>query len=198
MATKLKTQISQESKPGHYAVAYINITAETFRALLDYDPESGIFRWRVNRGGIQMGAVAGTVSEKGYILILINGTKFRAHRLAWLYVYGAWPQDQIDHLNGDKRDNRIVNLRDVSQSVNLQNQTRARRDSTSGFLGVSWHKRKKHWEAKIKVNKRNHFLGYFDTAEAAHAAYLAAQMKLHPGDIRHLGNREQRRVTGKN
>lgn len=196
MAT-LKTQISQESKPGYYAVACTTITAETFRALLDYEPDTGIFRWRVSRRRIQMGAVAGSPNKDGYIRIMVNGMEFAAHRLAWLYVYGVMPQDQIDHLNGDKADNRIANLRDVPHCMNQQNQTRPPKNSTSGFRGVAWHKRDKRWQARIKVNGREQYIGYFETAEAAHAAYLAAKLQLHPGDIRHLGNCEQRRVTSK-
>jgi hypothetical protein len=163
-----------------------DITAETLRALLAYNPETGEFRWRVNRKGIQMGDVAGCVNSSGYTRIKVNGMEFVAHRLAWLYTHGTWPDHQIDHINGDKRDNRIKNLRDVSRSVNLQNQTRARRGSTSGLLGVSWHKHKEQWETKIMIDKRSQHIGYFHTPEAAHAAYLAAKLRLHPGDIRNL------------
>ena len=174
-----------------------NITVETLRAVLDYDADTGIFRRRVSRGNVEAGAVAGTVSEKGYICIMVNGTLFKAHRLAWLHFHGVMPQDQIDHLNGDKADNRIANLRDVPHCMNQQNQTRPPKNSTSGFRGVAWHKRDKRWQARIKVNGREQYIGYFETAEAAHAAYLAAKLQLHPGDIRHLGNCEQRRVTSK-
>ena len=163
-----------------------DITVETLRTLLAYDPETGEFRWRVNRKGIKMGDVVGCVNSSGYTRIKINGMEFMAHRLAWLYTHGMWPDHQIDHINGDKRDNRIKNLRDVSRSVNLQNQTRARRGSISGLLGVSWHKHKEHWEAKIMIDKRSQHLGYFSSPEAAHAAYLAAKLRLHPGDIRNL------------
>ena len=164
-----------------------NITIETLRCLLNYDPDTGIFCWRVQPSrNVKAGVVAGTVNHDGYIRIKIDGTLFMAHRLAWLYVYGAWPQDQIDHINGDKRDNRIANLRDVSRSVNMQNQVRAQKDNKSGLRGVSWNKNKKRWEAGISVNGRNEYLGSFDTTEAAHAAYLAAKLRLHPGDIRNL------------
>ena len=164
-----------------------DLTAETLRGLLDYDPETGEFRWRVSRGNrIKVGAAAGTVSSNGYVVIRINGMLFKAHRLAWLYTHGMWPDHQIDHINSDKRDNRIKNLRDVSRSVNLQNQTKPPKNNTSGFFGVSWHKRKKRWGAQIKVNGRKQHIGLFDTPEAAHAAYLVAKLRLHPGDIRNL------------
>ena len=163
-----------------------DITVETLRGLLDYEPDTGIFRWRVSRGGVEAGAAAGHINNRGYIRIMVNNSPFKAHRLAWLHFHGVWPQDQIDHINGDKRDNRIANLRDVSRSVNMQNQVRAQKDNKSGLRGVSWNKNKKRWEAGISVNGRNEYLGSFDTTEAAHAAYLVAKLRLHPGDIRNL------------
>ena len=163
-----------------------DITVETLRGLLDYEPDTGIFRWRVSRGGVEAGAAAGHINNRGYIRIMVNNSPFKAHRLAWLHFHGVWPQDQIDHINGDKRDNRIRNLRDVSASINTQNQTRPRKGNTSGFRGVSWYKRVKRWHAQIKVNGQKQHLGYFSSPEAAHAAYLAAKLRLHPGDIRNL------------
>jgi hypothetical protein len=174
-----------------------NITVETLRAVLDYDADTGIFRRRVSRGNVEAGAVAGTVSEKGYICIMVNGTLFKAHRLAWLHFHGVMPQDQIDHINRVRADNRIANLRDVPRCMNQQNQTRPRTNNTSGYLGVWWDKRDKRWKACISVNGRNQHIGCFSSAEAAHAAYLAAKLQFHPGDIRHLGNCEQRGVTSK-
>ena len=163
-----------------------NITVETVRAVLDYEPDTGIFRWRVSCGNVKAGAAAGSVRSDGYAVIKINGMQFMAHRLAWLYTHGVMPQDQIDHLNGDKRDNRIANLRDVSQFTNQQNQTRPRTDNISGYRGVSWERGNKRWRAQIRANGRLQYLGYFDCAKEAHAAYLAAKLQFHPGDIRHL------------
>jgi hypothetical protein len=164
-----------------------DITVETLRSLLDYEPDTRIFRWRVQPNNrVKVGAAAGYINDRGYIRIMVNGTFFKAHRLAWLHFHGMWPQDQIDHINGDKRDNRIRNLRDVSTSINAQNITRPRRDNTSGYRGVSWHKKNKHWHAQIRANGQKHHIGFFDTPEAAHAAYLAAKLRLHPGDIRNL------------
>jgi hypothetical protein len=163
-----------------------SITAETLRGLLDYEPETGEFRWRVSRGGIKLGDVAGCVDSYGYTCIRINGMQFRAHRLAWLYTHGTWPDHQIDHLNGNRSDNRFANLRDVSGSMNSQNQTRPQKSNTSGFLGVSLHKASKRWKAQIMVNGRSQHLGYFSTTEAAHAAYLAAKLRFHLGDVRNL------------
>jgi len=160
---------------------------DTLRGLLDYEPETGIFRWRVQPSrNVKAGVVAGTLNHDGYIRIMVDGKKFLAHRLAYLHFHGVWPEQQIDHLNGDKSDNRIANLRDVSPSINAQNQTRPRRGNASGFLGVSWNKDNKRWEARIKINGRKQHIGLFDTPKAAHAAYLAAKLRFHPGDIRNL------------
>jgi len=164
-----------------------SLDGKSLRSMLDYDPDTGIFRWRMQPSrNVNAGAVAGSVKYLGYISIRVNRTDFMAHRLAWLYTHGVMPTHDIDHINGDKTDNRIRNLRDVSRSVNLQNQTCPRMDNTSGYLGVSFRKDTKRWCAQIKVNRRKQHLGYFKSAEAAHAAYLAAKLRLHPGDVRHL------------
>ena len=164
-----------------------DITVESLRGLLDYDPDTGIFCWRVSRGNrIKVGAAAGTVSSNSYAVIKINGMPFKAHRLAWLHFHGVWPEHQIDHIDENKSNNRISNLRDVPQSMNQHNAIKPRKDGTSGYRGVSWHKDKKRWHAHITVSGRQKHLGLFNTPEAAHAAYLAAKLRLHPGDIRNL------------
>jgi hypothetical protein len=163
-----------------------DITAETLRALLAYDPETGEFRWRVSRGGVEAGAVAGCVDREGYTCIKINGTSFKSHRLAWLHTHGAWPEHQIDHIDENKSNNRISNLRDVPQSMNQHNAIKPRKDGTSGYRGVSWERGNKRWRAQIQANGRKQCIGYFKSAEEAHAAYLAAKLRLHPGDVRNL------------
>ena len=164
-----------------------DITVETLRGLLDYDPDTGIFCWRVNRGNrIKVGAAAGTVSSNSYAVIKINGMPFKAHRLAWLHFHGVWPEHQIDHIDENKSNNRISNLRDVPQSMNQHNAIKPRKDGTSGYRGVSWDKRVRRWRAQIFANGRKQCIGLFDTAEAAHAAYLAAKLRFHLGDIRNL------------
>ena len=164
-----------------------DFTAETLRGLLDYDPETGEFRWRVSRGNrIKVGAAAGTVSSNSYAVIKINGMPFKAHRLAWLHFHGVWPEHQIDHIDENKSNNRISNLRDVPQSMNQHNAIKPRKDGTSGYRGVSWDKGKTRWRAQIEVNGQKQYIGLFDTPKAAHAAYLAAKLRLHPGDVRNL------------
>lgn len=156
------------------------LTAERLRELLNYDPETGVFTWRVSRRATaRPGSVAGTITPKGYRAIWI-GANYRAHRLAWLYVYGVWPTHEIDHIDGNRANNAIANLRDVTRSVNHENLRRARSDSAHGFLGVSPFKGK-WWKARITVNGKWQHLGTFKTPEEAHAAYLEAKRRLHVG-----------------
>jgi hypothetical protein len=101
------------------------------------------------------------------------------HRLAWFGVTGQWPAYQIDHINGDKTDNRWANLRAATPSQNKENIHRPQANNKSGFLGVTWHKRDRRWRATLRVQGRAKHLGYFDTPEAAHCAYLGAKRVLH-------------------
>lgn len=174
----------------------INISVE-IRNLLDYDPETGVFRWRertvamfdatprrtaehrcANWNGRFAGIVAGVIRSGGYLQIFIFGGHHRAHRLAWLYMTGAWPLAEIDHINLDPSDNRWENLREATHSQNGTNKRR-HRDNTSGFKGVNWHKASQKWRARIMKEKCEMSLGYFDTAEAAYAAYCEAANRLH-------------------
>lgn len=109
-----------------------------------------------------------------------NGVPKLAHRLAWLYVYGEWPQHGLDHINGVRLDNRISNLRDVPQTINLENQRKAKGLTKSGFLGVERTRGGK-WAARIVANGKRYGLGVFATPEAAHSAYVTAKRKLHEG-----------------
>lgn len=157
------------------------MTQSELKALLHYDPETGVFAW-LPRPRIRGGKVAGNVSPDGYWRIGLGGRPsklFLAHRLAWLYMTGEWPRLDIDHINGDKTDNRWSNLRDVTRSVNLQNQRRARSDSTSGLLGA--HKNGRGWSARIYVDGVKRHLGTFATAAEAHAHYLEAKRRVHEG-----------------
>lgn len=154
------------------------LTAERLRELLHYNPDTGVFRWLVSTSNRKpVGSVAGYISGR-YAEIRIDGVLYKAHRLAWLYVHGAWPSDQLDHIDGVKIRNAINNLRECSNAENHQNHTVQRR-SASGLLGAYRLKRSARWLASIKVNGTQHYLGVHDTPEAAHAAYLAAKAKLH-------------------
>jgi hypothetical protein len=159
------------------------LTQSRLHEVLDYDPATGVFRWKV-RTSIRnkVGAVAGiSVNDSGYAIITIDYCKFRAHRLAWLYMHGVWPSYEVDHINGHRSDNRILNLRDVQQELNQQNRRSANSNSRTGVLGVSWHKQRGKYTARIKVGSRYRSLGLHETVEAASAAYLAAKRVLHEG-----------------
>jgi hypothetical protein len=154
------------------------LTAARLKELLNYDPETGVFTWASSphRNDL-VGKQAGGVTERGYVKIRVDGTTHRAHRLAWLYVHGQWPQDRIDHINGDSTDNRISNLREAKQHENGQNR-KASKSSAAGLLGVSKAAYGK-WVAVICLHRKRYHLGSFDTPEEAHQAYLKAKAVMH-------------------
>jgi len=157
-----------------------DLSAARLRELLCYDPETGVFVWCVSNGKRAIaGRPAGGISRNGYLRISLENARHYAHRLAWLYVHGVWPQGQIDHINGVKTDNRIANLREATASQNGQNRSTARADSGSGMIGVRLNPMSGRWGAEIVKGGQKHSLGYFDTPDAAHAAYLAAKRELH-------------------
>lgn len=155
------------------------MTQEKLMELLSYDPETGLFFNKVWRSSnATPGSVAGSVQNKGYIMIWIEGRRYMAHRLAWLYIHGEWPDKTLDHINGVKTDNRIANLRLADNSENKQNvpPTSA---NTSGIVGVMWHKKTKKWQAQITIKKRTIYLGLFSIFSEAVAARYAAEKLYH-------------------
>ena len=157
----------------------MKITQERLKELLSYDPDTGLFFWRKIKGGWgKPGKPAGGTNGEGYRQIGIDRRYYFAHRLAWLYVHGVFPSNCIDHINGDRADNRIANLRAVTVHENNFNVKVIR--AASGFKGVYLDKRtKKKWRAVIKVNGHTTTLGRFDEPEDAHEAYLSAKRILH-------------------
>lgn len=156
------------------------LTQERLKELLSYDPETGVFVWaKPTSNRMKIDGVAGSNHHSGYRQISIDKTLFRSHRLAWLYMAGTFPPEQIDHINMDKADNRFANLRAVTQSENQHN-ARLKITNTSGYKGISYHKSNKKWIAEIKSNNVRKHLGYFSTPEEASVAYLAAQKIYHP------------------
>lgn len=151
----------------------IELTAEVLRELLDYNPETGVFFWRRSRGnGVKVGQLAGSMANNGYWQIAVQRRVYRAHRLAWLHYYGEWPS-AIDHINGVRVDNRIVNLRQADGNINEQNRVCA----------GAFRCRKK-WQSRIRTNGgKREYLGTFDTREEAEAAYLAAKRQHHAGFV---------------
>lgn len=152
-------------------MAIENLTAEELRRLLDYDSKTGEFRWRTNIGSrARAGQIAGNRRRDGYVQLMVNGKNYRAHRLAWLHFHGIWPTGVIDHIDGNPANNRLANLRDVTQTMNLMNQHGPRSDNAVRMLGVC--RNRARWRATIQVNGQWKHLGTFDTPEEAHAVYL--------------------------
>ena len=153
------------------------LTQERLKKVLNYDPETGIFTWRKRLSpSVRVGAVAGRVSNKGYIQIGIDLKRITAHRLAWLYVHGQFPPNFIDHINHKKTDNRISNLRLVTNSINAKNLPR-RKDNTSGFTGVYWLASSGKWMSLIDADGRRVYLGIFKKIEDAANARKEAEEK---------------------
>lgn len=149
------------------------IDVDTLRSVLDYNPGTGVFKWKVRSSArTYPGDVAGGLEKEGYRQLTFKRRIYFEHRLAWLYVYGEWPKNKTDHINGDKADNRISNLRDVTQSQNMQNQKRAMRNNSLGFLGVRRTKRPDKFAATISINGKQRRLGWFDSPELAHEVYM--------------------------
>ncbi|HBA3774519.1 TPA: HNH endonuclease [Escherichia coli] len=143
--------------------------------VLDYNKETGIFTWKKKlsaRGAV--GKVAGTISY-GYNAINIDGVRYFAHRLAWLYVYGEWPKQEIDHIDRNRRNNAISNLRDVSRVVNALNV--GPRNSNAGIKGVTFCQARNQWQAQINVSGKNITLGRFNTIDEAAISSNALQIR---------------------
>ena len=147
------------------------ITQNDLISLLHYDPLTGVFTALVDTGKWRSGRVVGTTNGYGYRQICVRGKVYLAHRLAWLYEYGDFPQGGLDHINHDRSDNRIVNLREATQAQNHQNR--------SAVTGAYQRKKDGKWIAQIKVARKCQHLGVFDTREEAHAAYRVAKKLFH-------------------
>lgn len=152
------------------------LTLARLRELLVYDPISGVFRWIARAGRCRAGDIAGCDDGQGYVVIRIDGKPYKAHRLAWLYMTGEWPEDLIDHINGERSENRWANLREASQSQNQANKRVIL--SSTGHKGVYWSKKKMRFRARVKKDGVIHEVGFFRTADAAHEAYQIAARSL--------------------
>lgn len=158
------------------------LTASRVRELLNYNPETGVLTRRVKTSNATyIGKVAGEPRGGGYLRLSVDNKRYLAHRVVWLHAHGGWPEQEVDHINGIGSDNRIENLRDVAPRVNQENTRKAYKNNAGGFLGVTFDKRKDKWQAQIKFDRRNRFLGYYKTAEDAHTAYLSAKRDHHEG-----------------
>jgi len=155
------------------------LTAERLREVLDYDPATGLFRWRItNSNSRGAGKVAGSTKVRSYRQIQIDRRRYCAHRLAWLYMHGAWPSGELDHKNCDSTDDRIANLRPASRQQNCANM---RAKNATGLKGIDRRLNKSgvKWYAHIRVDGHLRHLGVFDSPERANAAYVAAACSIH-------------------
>lgn len=156
----------------------ITLTYDRLREVLNYNADTGVFTWRIKLSRkVVVGREAGGLKPTGYMTVRVDTRSYYAHRLAWFYVYGSWPPDEIDHINGSRADNRIGNLRTATRKQNMENRTPA--PGTSGYRGVCWLDANQKWRASITHNRKNHYLGLFDTAEEASAAYKEAAAIYH-------------------
>lgn len=152
------------------------ITQEQLKELLDYNPDTGVFTWKVKHNKRMFaGDIAGTLC-KGYIKLYINYKQYKAHQLAWLYLHGEYPIQSIDHINGINHDNRICNLRLADKFENAANRD-VMKNNTSGFKGVT--KSRDKWKAQINYKNIKYNLGIFETPELASIAYENKAKELH-------------------
>lgn len=143
------------------------LTQSRLKEILDYDKTTGIFVWTTRKKySLKIGSVAGTKNAQGYIDIQIDNIKHKAHRLAWLYCYGKFPEKNIDHINKIRNDNSIKNLREANHSENGQNRT-LNKSNTSGFRNVTYHKPAKKWYAYLRLKNKIVYSGFFSSAEEA-------------------------------
>lgn len=154
------------------------LSADKARELLDYDPATGLFRWKVSiQGQTKAGDIAGCENGNGYRVITVSQVSYLAPRIAWLITHGEWPRAFVDHINGNRMDDRIANLREATGSQNQANKG-LQRNNKSGRKGVSFNQKRKVWAAFIAHKNKTIWLGYFQSADEAHAAYCHAALRL--------------------
>jgi hypothetical protein len=160
------------------------ISQSELKEILNFNPKTGIFTRKITvRYNAKIGDEPGWIDNNGYRVMEIETHRYFAHRLAWFYVYGVWPKNEIDHIDHNGSNNKIDNLREATRSQNNQNRIKAQTFNSTGMIGVSFHKSAKKYSAQIRVNNKNKYLGLFLTPEEAHAAYIAAKREFHPFGI---------------
>lgn len=155
----------------------MKITQDKLKQLLHYNPYTGIFKWRNKKGKVKRKDVAGSTNNNEYTRIVIDYKFYQAHRLAWLYMYGYFPENDIDHIDRIRNNNRINNLREVSRQCNMRNSGNPR-NNNSGVKGVCWYKSRNKWYAQIIINQKLIFLGYYKSFDEAVCYRLAAEQSV--------------------
>lgn len=155
------------------------LTYERAHERLMHDRDTGELFWKVSHWKrVKAGNVAGDKYRNGYRRVCVDSKEYLAHRVVWMMAYGEWPTNEIDHINGDRADNRLCNLRLATSTQNKQN-TGRRSDNKSGRVGVSWQKNLGKWQAAITVNRKQRHLGFYPDIESAAMAYAKAKAELH-------------------
>lgn len=151
---------------------------DELRRRFSYDPSTGIFTHLTRVGGVTVGSAAGNAHHSGYVFISFHRKLYAAHRLAFLFMTGEWPSDEVDHINGVRDDNRWANLRPATRALNMRNKKRYK-NNKSGVKGVTWFPQTSQWRAIINVDDKAHSLGLYDTVEEAATAYAMASKEIH-------------------
>jgi hypothetical protein len=154
------------------------VTVERLKEIFVYKPESGLLTNRISFNNRIAGRKVGTIGNDGYLRCCVDQITMLVHRVVWAIHEGRWPLSEVDHINGIRSDNRLINLREATRAQNKQNMRKPRKDNTSGFLGVFLSG--KSWVSMIEVDGRKVYLGRFSTPEEASRAYLEAKARLHP------------------
>lgn len=153
-----------------------DIEIEELRSLLDFNPETGELTWKVSRSRVKRGDLAGRIGDQGYVTVGLRGGFYRGHRLGFAIHYGRWASGLLDHINRNRSDNRICNLRECTNAENLRN-TGLYASNRSGRKGAYFDKTAGKWRALIRVSGKKIYLGYFDTVDAAGDAYDRAAIE---------------------
>jgi len=157
------------------------ISVDVLRSVLDYNQDTGSMKWSKYVGpNARIGADAGFVNPKGYVVIGFRGSQFFAHRIAWQMAHGECPEQEIDHINGNRQDNRIENLRLATRRVNCENQRKAHKNNATGLLGVT-KERNGTFSSTIRHMGKTIHLGNWDTKHQAHEMYVLAKRRIHEG-----------------
>lgn len=157
----------------------MSINLEELKENVKYEPETGVFYWVKSRYRKCVGQPIKTDKSSGYERISVLNKRYSVHRLAWFYMTGLWPKEEVDHKDTNPLNNKWDNLKEASRLINCENTRRAQRNNTSGYLGA--HSYRDKWMARIDVDGKKIYLGSFDNPMSAHEAYLEAKRRLHYG-----------------